>query len=76
MFDHSIKHLSHTASDLTLACHYLAEANTHFFICGLANMVEEYKTVLQEIASPDCFNAIDEDGRIHCDVFGAPATKK
>ena len=76
MFDHPIKHLSHNASDLTIARYDLAEANTHFFICGSANMAEECKTILGEIASPDRLNAIDEDGRIHCDVFGALTIKK
>lgn len=55
---------------------FLPHANTHIFICGSATMAEECKCAIQEICSKDCFDVMKEDGRIHCDVFGAVAPKK
>ena len=54
----------------------LAEPNTHIFICGSANMAEGCKNVLREISPQGCFNTITEDGRLHCDVFGALSSRK
>jgi sulfite reductase alpha subunit-like flavoprotein len=53
----------------------LANPDTHVFICGSANMAEECKDALREI-SQDCFDALTNDGRLHCDVFGALSEKK
>lgn len=50
---------------------FLAEPNTHIFICGSANMAESCKVSLCEISSQDLFDSIVESGRLHCDVFGA-----
>ncbi len=49
----------------------LADPNTHIFMCGSANMAEDCKISLCAISSQDLFNSIVEDGRLHCDVFGA-----
>jgi len=54
----------------------LAEPKTHIFICGSANMAEGCKDALRDLSSQDCFDAITEDGRLHCDVFGALSSKK
>lgn len=53
----------------------LGEKNTHIFICGSANMAEECKDALREIVQ-NSFDAIIEEGRLHCDVFGALSSKK
>ena len=50
----------------------LAEPNTHIFICGSANMAEDCKNALRDISPQESdFDAITQEGRIHCDVFGA-----
>ena len=49
----------------------LKEPNAHIFICGSANMAEDAKRAFSDISSPGCFDALTEEGRLHCDVFGA-----
>ena len=50
----------------------LAERNTHIFICGSASMAEDCKNALRDISPQESdFDAITQEGRIHCDVFGA-----
>jgi sulfite reductase alpha subunit-like flavoprotein len=49
----------------------LADPTTHIFMCGSANMAEDCKISLCAISSQDLFDSIIEDGRLHCDVFGA-----
>lgn len=49
----------------------LQRPNTHVFICGSAIMAEETKDALAEITSTDVLKAIETEGRLHCDVFGA-----
>ena len=49
----------------------LGEKDTHIFLCGSANMAEECKSAFREMSSPSCFDAIENEHRIHCDVFGA-----
>ena len=50
----------------------LAKPNTHIFICGSANMAEDCKNALRDISPQESdFDAITQEGRIHCDVFGA-----
>ena len=47
----------------------LSDSKCHVFICGSANMAESTKQCLRDI-SP-CFDSLVDEGRIHCDVFGA-----
>ena len=56
----------------------LQRSDTHVFICGSAIMAEESKDALAEITSTDVLKAIETEGRLHCDVFGAlaPSTEK
>lgn len=54
----------------------LAEPNTHIFICGSANMAEDCKNALRDISSGCCFDTLTEEGRLHCDVFGALNPRK
>ncbi|KAL7542688.1 hypothetical protein ACHAXR_011997 [Thalassiosira sp. AJA248-18] len=53
----------------------LAKPNTHIFICGSANMAEDCQDAMRNM-SPDCFDAITQEGRLHCDVFGALSPPK
>lgn len=43
---------------------------THVFICGSANMAEGSKKAMREISSPLCIDKMEEENRLHCDVFG------
>ena len=54
----------------------LAQANAHVFICGSANMAEECKAALKGISSASCIDSMVEEGRLHCDVFGAVNNSK
>ena len=67
-------HLIHRVTDLGFACTDLADASTHIFICGSANMAEDCKTVLRETSPLDYADVVAE-GRIHCEVFGALSAK-
>ena len=60
----------------TILSPVLSEPNTHIFICGSANMAEDCKRALRDISSPESFDAIVENGRLHCDVFGALSSQK
>lgn len=52
----------------------IAQPNSHVFICGSANMAEESKSALKDISSEYCIDKMVEEGRLHCDVFGAVNT--
>lgn len=39
-------------------------------------MAEDCKNALREISSGCCFDTLTEEGRLHCDVFGALAPRK
>ena len=47
----------------------LNDSKCHVFICGSANMAESTKQCLRDM-SP-FFDFLVDDGRLHCDVFGA-----
>ena len=56
----------------------LQRPDTHVYLCGSAVMAEESKVALSEITSTYVMKAIEAEGRLHCDVFGAlvPGTEK
>ncbi|KAL7439883.1 hypothetical protein ACHAXM_006921 [Skeletonema potamos] len=43
----------------------------HVYVCGSANMAEMCKCVMIEMTSKFHVNKLIEEGRLHCDVFGA-----
>ena len=45
----------------------------HIYICGSASLAEKSKSVLIDMTSPSHVKKIIEEGRLHCDVFGALA---
>lgn len=51
----------------------LESNNCHIFICGSASLAEKSKVVLIEMTSEFHVNKLIEEGRLHCDVFGALA---
>ncbi|EJK55330.1 hypothetical protein THAOC_24946, partial [Thalassiosira oceanica] len=52
----------------------LSDPKCHVFICGSANMAESTKQCLRDM-SP-FFDSLAEEGRLHCDVFGAVSSSK
>jgi len=51
----------------------LESDNCHIYICGSANLAEESKIALAKMTSELHVNKLIEEGRFHCDVFGARA---
>ena len=54
----------------------LMQPNTHVFVCGSANMAEDCKNALRDVTSQDTLDAINKEGRLHCDVFGTLSSPK
>ncbi len=50
----------------------IVESNDgHVYVCGSANMLEMCKSAMIEMTSKFNVNSLIEEGRLHCDVFGA-----
>ena len=45
--------------------------NGHVYVCGSANMLEMCKSAMIEMTSKFYLSNLIEEGRLHCDVFGA-----
>ena len=54
---------------------FLADPNTHIFMCGSAKMADDCKISLRAISSQDLYDSIVEGGRLYCEVFGALSPK-
>ncbi len=52
----------------------LKNDDCHIYICGSADLAEKCKVVMSEMTSELHVNKIIEEGRFHCDVFGALAS--
>ena len=45
--------------------------NSHVYVCGSAQMLEMCKSAMIEMTSKFHVKNLIEEGRLHCDVFGA-----
>ncbi len=49
----------------------IVESYGHVYVCGSAHMFEMCKSAMIEMTSKFNVNSLIEEGRLHCDVFGA-----
>ncbi len=54
----------------------LESDDCHVYVCGSANMAEMCKSVMDDMTLKFHVNKLIEEGRLHCDVFGALSPAK